>query len=76
MKHMTDGSGVAHTPDFDKHVAEYQRAEAQILKQERLAREERTLVGHVRRHQPVGLTRILGILHSAVVRSFARHKVR
>ena len=29
-----------HTPDFDKHVAEYQRAEAQTLKQERLAREE------------------------------------
>ena len=37
---MTDGSGLAHTPDFDRHVAEFQKAEGQLMKQERLAREE------------------------------------
>ncbi len=40
MEHMVEGGHGLPVAAFDRHVAELQRAEAQILKQSRLAREE------------------------------------
>ena len=40
MRHAADSAGVAHSPGFDKHISERQKAESQILKQHRLQREE------------------------------------
>ena len=41
LRHLAYGSGTAHTPDFDRHVADIQKAEAQIFKSERHSLEER-----------------------------------
>ena len=40
MRHAADSSGAAFTPGFDRHIAERQKTESQILKQHRLQREE------------------------------------
>ena len=40
MKHTTEATGVAASPSFDRHVAETLKAEAQVMKQMRLSREE------------------------------------
>ena len=40
MRHASDLSGIAYTPDFDKFLAELNKAEAMVLKQGRLAAEE------------------------------------
>ena len=40
MKHAADSSGSVTAPVFEKHVAERQRDEAQVMKQNRLASEE------------------------------------
>ena len=40
LAHSRDTSGLVRAPAFDKHVAEIQRAEAQVMKQRRQAREE------------------------------------
>ena len=40
MRHAADATGTVSAPVFDRHVADRQRDEAQVMKQTRLAREE------------------------------------
>ena len=40
MTHTADSSGTVSAPVFDRHVADRQHEEAQVIKQTRLAREE------------------------------------
>ena len=40
MMHMPSSAGVAHAPKFDKYIAEEQKTQAQILKQQRMQKEE------------------------------------
>ena len=40
MRHAADASQALAAPEFDKHIAERQRSEAQIMKQQRLQRDE------------------------------------
>ena len=39
-RHCADITGVVRTPTFDRFVSDLQKAEAQVLKQQRLSREE------------------------------------
>ena len=49
MRHSQDASGTVFAPTFDRHIAEVQKNEAQVLKQFRLTREEEDQVATERR---------------------------
>ena len=43
MRHMPDASGLAYTPLFDQYITTEQRTDAQIMKQQRMQKEEEDL---------------------------------
>ena len=54
MRHAADASQALQTPEFDKHVAEKQKQDSWIMKNQRLQREESEMVEKARRGRKGG----------------------